>query len=304
MLNAIMNRLKDVGGRYVDPDSTRIDWLRVSPFLLLHAACLLVFWVGASWFAVLFAFVSYALRAMAVCAFYHRYFSHRTFKTNRFWQFLFAAAGASAVQRGPLWWASHHRNHHAYSDQPNDSHSPVQNGFLWSHMGWFMSKKYYHYDKKRIEDFAAFPELRWLDRLDMLVPISYFVLCFLIGHYCAVYYPELHTNGMQMLIWGGCISTIFLFHVTGAINSIAHKYGKRRYANKDESRNNWLLALFAFGEGWHNNHHHYPACVDQGFFWWEVDLTLYFILFMEKLGIVRDVKRVPDHVLNANLVNP
>lgn len=296
----IINRWVSAGRKTVS-DSEQIDWLRVSPFLLLHVSCVLVFWVGVSWIAIAVAVFLYSFRILSIGAFYHRYFSHRCFKTNRFWQFLFAVAGASALQRGPLWWVAHHRHHHAHTDKPDDPHSPIQNHFLWSHMGWFMSKKHYNYDENRVRDLAKFPELRFINQFDVLIPVLLGLSCFLLGHYLYAYHPNLHTNGFQLLVWGGLISTICVFHATVSINSVGHKFGRRRYATNDHSRNNWFLAILTFGEGWHNNHHHHPVSAAQGFFWWEVDLTYYFILLLEKLRIVKDVKKVPQHVLHVNL---
>src|SRR5689334_8477342 len=119
----------------------RIDWLRVIPFIGMHLACLGVFWVGVSPLAIAVAAALYALRMFALTGFYHRYFSHKAFKTSRAVQFLFALIGAACVQRGPLWWAAHHRNHHRHADTEADIHSPLHRGFLWSHMGWFLTPR-------------------------------------------------------------------------------------------------------------------------------------------------------------------
>lgn len=274
----------------------QIDWLRVTPFILMHVVCLAVFWVGFSWTALLIACVMYALRIFAIGGFYHRYFSHRTFETTRLAQFIFAILGASAVQRGPIWWAAHHRQHHVVSDQPEDAHSPVQHGFFWSHMGWFMSRQHFHANLERVKDWLKFPELRFLDRYDVLVPVLVAISLFILGQLLAVYAPGLNTNGWQLLIWGFFISTIAVFHATACINSLTHVFGKKRYPTKDESRNSWLLALLTFGEGWHNNHHYYPASTRQGFFWWEIDLTYYCLKLLSLLGIIWDLKPVPKHI--------
>ncbi|HLY70762.1 MAG TPA: acyl-CoA desaturase, partial [Puia sp.] len=251
----------------------KIDWLRALPFLLINLACLLVFWCGFSWVAFITAAVLYFVRLFSIGAFYHRYFSHKTYETNRFWQFIFALIAMSSAQRGPLWWASHHRQHHMVSDEKEDAHSPVQHGFWWSHVGWFLSKKYYHYNPDRVKDLARYKELVFLDRHDGLVPASLFIALGIFGWILQVFAPQLGTNPLQMLVWGFCISTIALFHTTVSINSLSHVIGKRRYITKDNSRNHFLLALLTMGEGWHNNHHHYPATARQGFFWWEIDMT-------------------------------
>lgn len=280
----------------------KIDWLRAIPFLLLNLGCLLVFYFGFSWVAFWTALALYVVRVFSIGAFYHRYFSHKTFQTNRFWQFIFAVLGNSSAQRSALWWASHHRQHHLVSDEPADAHSPVQHGFWWSHVGWFLSKKHYFYNPERIKDLIRYPELVFLDRYDCLVPALLFISLFITGYCLSVFAPQLGTNAGQMIVWGFCISTIALFHTTVSINSLSHVIGKKRFNTPDNSRNHLLLALLSMGEGWHNNHHHYPATARQGFVWWEIDMTYYLIKLLEKLGIVWDVRGLPKHVLEKNRV--
>ncbi|MBA3661267.1 MAG: acyl-CoA desaturase [Gammaproteobacteria bacterium] len=289
-----------------DPDlkkyPDRIDWLRSVPFILLNLSCLLVLWVGVSYVAVGVALALYFIRIFSIGAFYHRYFSHKTYQTNRFWQFVFACIAGSCVQRGPLWWAAHHRQHHMCADEPEDAHSPVQHGFWWSHMGWFMSKKYYNYNPERVRDLARFPELVFLDRFDAFIPALLFISLWAVGSFLHNFFPDLGTTGGQMIVWGFCISTIALFHTTVSINSLSHVFGKKRFKTKDNSRNNLFLALMTLGEGWHNNHHHYPAAARQGFMWWEIDITYYILKLFEKMGIIWDVRNVPKSVLEKNLV--
>ena len=284
-----------------DANPERIDWLRILPFIGLHLACLAVFWVGVSWVAVAVFLGSYLLRMFAITAFYHRYFSHRTFKTSRVVQFVFALIGASATQRGPLWWAAHHRHHHKVSDRPEDPHSP-RHGFLWSHMGWFLSRKHFDTDLKQIPDLARYPELRWLDRYDLAVPVAYAAALFGLGALLERLAPGLGTSGGQLLVWGYFISTVVLIHATLTINSLSHVWGKRRYNTRDDSRNNWFLALITLGEGWHNNHHHYPGSARQGFYWWEVDVSYYVLRAMSLVGLVSDLKPVPDGIRRARRI--
>ncbi|KAA2286171.1 acyl-CoA desaturase [Arenimonas fontis] len=281
-----------------DSDDDRIDWLRALPFVLMHLACLAVFWVGVSPVAVLAAVALYAIRMFALTGFYHRYFSHRSFRTSRAVQFLFAVIGAACVQRGPLWWAAHHRNHHRHADTPRDPHSPRQHGFLWSHMGWFLTPRAFRTDLARVPDWAAFPELRWLDRFDTVVPVLLAAGLYGLGAWLQRVAPGLGTDGPQMLVWGFFISTVALFHATVTINSLAHRFGSRRFDTRDDSRNNLWLALLTFGEGWHNNHHFFPGSARQGFRWWEPDLTWYLLRAMAALGLVRDLKPVPAWVLD------
>ena len=278
-------------------DGDRIDWLRAVPFFAMHLACLAVFWVGVSPVAVLVALALYALRMFAITGFYHRYFSHRTFRTSRVVQFLAALVGAASVQRGPLWWAAHHRNHHRHTETTLDPHSPRVHGFWRSHMGWFLTREGFRTDWSRIPDLAKYPELRWLDRYDTLVPVLLAVGLYGLGALLERVAPGLGTTGGQMLVWGFFVSTTVLFHATVTINSLAHRYGSRRFETGDDSRNNLWLALLTFGEGWHNNHHFFPGTARQGFRWWEIDLTWYGLRAMALFGLVRDLKPVPEWVL-------
>ena len=286
-------------GEDLRSDPRGIDWPRVVPFVLMHAACLGVIWVGWSWFAVAVAALLYAVRMFAITAFYHRYFAHRAFRASRGWQFAFAVLGASAVQRGPLWWAAHHRHHHAHSDKPGDAHSALQDGFLWSHMGWFLARENFATRGHLVRDLARYPELRWLDRYDVAVPAALFVALWALGAWLESAHPALGTGPWQLVVWGFCISTVVLFHATFVINSLAHRWGSRRYDIPDQSRNNPFLALLTFGEGWHNNHHRYPSAARQGFYWWEFDLSWYGLKLLAALGIVRDLRPVPRSVLEA-----
>ncbi|MEO6271162.1 MAG: acyl-CoA desaturase [Lautropia sp.] len=274
----------------------RIDWLRTVPFVAMHVACLAVIWVGVSPIAIAVAVALYAVRMFALTGFYHRYFAHRTFRTSRQLQFLFAVIGASSVQRGPLWWAAQHRHHHRYADTSQDPHSPARHGFLWSHMGWFLTPAGFRTDWKRIPDLARFKELRWLDRYDTLVPVLLGLGLFGMGALLEAYAPQYGTTGAQMLTWGFFVSTVVLFHATVTINSLAHRFGTRRFETRDDSRNNAWLALLTFGEGWHNNHHFYSGSARQGFRWWELDLTYYGLRLLAAVGLVHDLKPVPAWV--------
>ncbi len=278
-------------------DPREIDWPRVIPFLAIHASCLLVFVVGWSWTAVAFAAAYYVVRMFAITAGYHRLFSHRAFATSRPMQFAFALLGASAVQRGPLWWAAHHRVHHGHSDREGDVHSPVLESFFFSHVGWFLTRGNFRTRLEYVKDLARFPELRFLDRFDVLVPVLSIGVLYALGAGLAAWLPQLGTSGLQLAVWGFSISTVALYHGTFCINSVAHRIGSRRYATKDASRNNLLLSLITLGEGWHNNHHHYPSSARQGFFWWEVDVSYYVLRAMAAVGLVWDLRPVPARVL-------
>ncbi len=285
-------------------DTDRVDWLSVVPFVALHLACLAVWWVGFSPVAAQVALLLYLVRMFAITGFYHRYFAHRAFHASRAVQFVFAVVGASAVQRGPLWWASHHRHHHVHADDEEDAHSPHRHGFLHAHALWFLKGKNFATRHELVADFARYPELRFLDRFDSVVPLLLAAGLYGLGAWLAVAYPGLGTSGWQMLVWGFCISTVVLYHATFTVNSLAHSVGRRRYATRDRSRNNWWLAILTLGEGWHNNHHHFPGAARQGFFWWEIDLTYYGLRLLSVLGLVRDLRQVPESMLYARAALP
>ena len=278
-----------------------IDWFRVLPFILLHVAVFGIFFVGISWFVVGLALFMYFIRMFFVTAFYHRYFSHRSFKTSRLGQFAFAWLGCTAVQRGPLWWAAHHRKHHNHSDQSPDVHSPSMRGLVWSHMGWFLTRDNFETDESMVRDWRRYPELNFLNRFDWIPVVVTAIAIFLLGHFVGKIFPVTETGAWQAFFWGFVLSTIVLYHATYTINSLAHRYGKRRFNTGDDSRNNLLLAILTMGEGWHNNHHHYPVSVRQGFYWWELDLTWYLLLAMEKLNLIWDLRPVPRNILSKNL---
>lgn len=274
------------------------DLVRIIPFSLMHIGCLAVFLVGVSWIAVFVAMLVYFVRVFALTAFYHRYFSHRAFKTSRWFQFVGALVGNAAVQRGPIWWAAHHRDHHRHSDCGADVHSPHVHGFWWSHMCWFLCRENYELERRGLKDLWRFPELRFLDRFEFVSPIVLAISLFALGAGLEFWMPQLGTNGWQMFVWAFLVSTVLLYHVTYAINSLAHTLGTRRFPTGDQSRNNFWLALLTFGEGWHNNHHYFPSSARQGFYWWEVDITYYVLLVLSWMGIVWDLRPVPQRVLD------
>lgn len=288
------------GAENVRKSQKRMELDRAVPFAFLHLCCGLVFLSGASGAALVVCATSYFVRMFAITAFYHRYFSHRTFNTSRFAQFCFAFLGATAVQRGPLWWAAHHRDHHKFSDKSGDVHSPVQESFFWSHMGWILSSANMPTNYSRVPDFNRFPELRFINRFDWAPPVIYAVMLLEVGNYISVSYPSLHTSGFQFVVWGFFVSTVLLFHATASINSFAHKFGTQRFDTGDASRNNFVLAILTLGEGWHNNHHFYPGSVRQGLRWYEIDISYMILRVLEMLGVVRDLRSVPQNVLVAH----
>ncbi len=285
---------------YINAPDERVDWVKSIPFLLIHALALGSFYFGMKWSTVALCVGLYYVRMFFLTATYHRYFSHRSYKMGRVMQFLMALAATTTAQKGVLWWAAHHRHHHKFSDQPDDVHSPKR-GFWWSHVGWILCTKYDDTRFDLIKDFAKYPELRWLNKYHLVPPALLGVAVFVFG--------GLHTGGgwvgyeaWRALFGGFFLSTVLLWHGTFTINSLSHVFGRRRYVTTDTSRNSAILALITCGEGWHNNHHNYQSTANQGFFWWEIDLTYYVLKVMSWMGLVSDLRTPSKAVLKRNLI--
>ena len=268
----------------VDDEHDDIIYPSALPFVLIHLGCAAAIWSGITWQAIVICAALYWLRMFAIGAGYHRYFSHRSYSAGRAFQFILAVLAQSSAQKSILWWAAKHRHHHLHSDTSRDVHSPRHKGFIYSHVGWIFARRHDATDLVKVADFASFPELRWLHKFEVLPAVAIAVLCFLIA-------------GWSGLIVGFLWSTVLLYHATFCINSLAHVHGRKRYVTGDDSRNNWLLAFFTMGEGWHNNHHAYQSSVRQGFRWWEIDVTFYILKALSWLGIVWDLKTPTEQVM-------
>ena len=268
----------------VDDEHDDIIYPSALPFVLIHLGCAAAIWSGITWQAIVICAALYWLRMFAIGAGYHRYFSHRSYSAGRAFQFILAVLAQSSAQKSILWWAAKHRHHHLHSDTSRDVHSPRHKGFIYSHVGWIFARQHDKTDLVKVADFASFPELRWLHKFEVLPAVAIAVLCFLIA-------------GWSGLIVGFLWSTVLLYHATFCINSLAHVHGRKRYVTGDDSRNNWLLAFFTMGEGWHNNHHAYQSSVRQGFRWWEIDVTFYILKALSWLGIVWDLKTPTEQVM-------
>ena len=264
-------------------EHTDIMYPSAIPFVLVHLACVAALWTGVTYDALVLCFLLYWLRIFAIGAGYHRYFSHRAYRTSRAFQFALAVLSQSTAQKSVLWWASKHRHHHLHSDTETDVHSPRHKGFVYSHLGWIFSRKNDVADLVKVADFARYPELMWLHKHELVPPVVLALLSVLIA-------------GWSGLVVGFFWSTVLVYHATFCINSLAHVRGRRRYVTGDNSRNNWLLALFTMGEGWHNNHHAYQSSVRQGFRWWEIDATFYLLKALSWTGLVWDLKTPPAAV--------
>ncbi len=274
--------------RTLNASETRIDWLKSAPFIIIHLVPLGLFWTGARPIDWVVCIALYFARMFFITGAYHRYFAHRSYKMGRVMQFLMGWGGCMATQKGPLWWAAHHRVHHKMSDLPGDVHSP-KDGFWWSHVAWIMSNAHDETLFDKIKDMAKYPELRWLNRFYYVPPLVMALVCYLAG-------------GLSMMLCGAFLSTALLYHGTFAINSFAHIWGKRRFVTTDTSRNSLICALITMGEGWHNNHHYYQSSANMGFYWWEIDMTYYILKMLSWIGLVWDLRKPPAHVLTSNLV--
>lgn len=260
------------------------------PFFVLHAIAIVgVFFVPFAWKWVGLCVGMYYLRMFAITGGYHRYFSHRTYKTSRAFQFFMAFLAQSSAQKGAIWWAANHRHHHKFSDQVEDIHSPLHTGFWWSHVGWILSAEHEKTHWDLISDFKKYPELVWLNKYPHIPAVLLAVGLFAVG-------------GASALWWGFFMSTVLLWHGTFTINSLSHVFGSRRYTTTDTSRNNFWLALLTLGEGWHNNHHTYQSSTNQGFFWYEIDITYYILRGLSKVGIVWDLRKPPLELLEAKRI--
>ena len=285
-----------------DKKQFHMDWPRSIPFIGMHVGIISLCFVDFSLTALLFGIGFYCIRMLAITGFYHRYFAHRAFKTSRWFQFVGACVGAASVQRGPLWWAAHHRDHHLHSDTESDVHSPTISGFWFSHMGWFMTKEHFDLKEERIRDFSKYPELMFITKYDTVVPALFFALCLAIGWSWQFLVPAAEgvwalTIG-QMIAYSFFASTVVLYHATFCVNSLLHLWGTRPYKTADTSRNNALISIIVFGEGWHNNHHHFQSSARNGFRWWEFDPTFWALKMLSWVGIVWDLKEVPPHIVH------
>jgi stearoyl-CoA desaturase (delta-9 desaturase) len=264
-------------------------WLVSTPFFGVHVAAVVgVALLGWSWKGFALAMAFYYIRMFAVTGAYHRYFSHRTYRTSRWFQLVLAVFAQTSLQKGALWWAAHHRDHHKYSDTKQDPHSWREDGFWWSHVGWILSRKTEETDFKKISDLARFPELRWLNTYHLVPGVVFAFTTWLVG-------------GWFAFVWAFLVSTSLLWHGTFSINSFSHWWGRRRYTTTDDSRNSFIFAILCMGEGWHNNHHYYPRSVRQGFFWWEIDCTYYVLRALSAVGLIWDLHVPSQKVLEGNI---
>jgi stearoyl-CoA desaturase (delta-9 desaturase) len=258
--------------------------------IAVHVGALAVFLTGTTWQDWVLFPLMMLFRGYVTTIGYHRYFSHRAFKTSRPVQFLLACACCLNLQRGPLWWAAIHRHHHRHSDDDHDAHSPVRGSIFWSHCGWmFSTLEEPNWDSVR--DLRRFPELVWLERFWLLPPLLLAAVMYLVG-------------GWSMVCLDFCLTAAIAMQAAFTVNSLGHLIGWQRYQTNDSSRNSFLMGFVTLGDGWHNNHHHYPHSANHGFFRGEVDSSYNLIRLMAWLGLIWDVRKAPPHKVAAVAARP
>ena len=257
-----------------------LNWFIVAVLAPLHigaVAALFMFNWRAFASAVILMWVA---TGFGISLGYHRLHTHRSYKVPLALEYFFALCGTLTLEGGPIFWVATHRIHHQRSDQPGDPHSP-RDGAWWSHIGWILFGEAKHNNTKLMAKYA--PDLEkhkfyvWLNDYHWVPPVVLGVVLLALG-------------GLPMFLWGGCLRTVAGLHGTWAVNSITHMWGSRRFVTRDDSRNNWWVALVTFGEGWHNNHHAHPTSARHGLTWYEFDISWITIKVMRFFGIARGVK--------------
>ena len=262
-----------------------LNWTNVLFFGSFHILALLVAPWFFSWSAIGVAIVLHWLfGGIGICLGYHRMLSHRSFRAPKWVEYSIALMGALAIQGGPIFWVSGHRQHHIYTEDYDKDPYSADRGFWWSHIMWILRPEPTAFDPEHYGKYAADLRkqayYRWLDRNFLLLQVPLAGLLYIAG-------------GWSFVLYGIFVRSVFLWHSTWFVNSATHKWGYRTFAAQDDSRNLWWVALLTYGEGWHNNHHAFPQSAQTGWHWWEVDITWLTIQAMEKLGMVSKVKVLP-----------
>ena len=270
--------------------SLGLDWPVVLWIGFIHASAIAVPFFFSWQGLVAFVALTWLTGSLGVCMGYHRLLTHGSFTTYRPIRWMLAVLGGLSGEGSALTWVANHRKHHVYSDQEGDPHSP-RDGKWWSHMLWFMPNfgQRWHAEltDKYAPDIKKDPVMRVIHY--MFLP-SHFILGAILlftGYLFWGWYV-----GVSMLLWGLSLRMVYVLHVTWFVNSASHIWGYRNYETDDDSRNNWWVGLLAFGEGWHNNHHAHQRLASQGHRWWEIDMTYWVILLMEKVGLAWNVVKL------------
>ncbi len=258
------------------------NWPITIFMLVFHAGAVLALF-NFSWPALGVAvFMMWVAGSLGIGIGYHRLLTHRGFKVPKWLEYFLTVCGTLALEGGPIPWVATHRIHHAHTERDGDPHSPLD-GFWWSHMGWILNGHSVHREVEALSryatDLAKDRFYVWLSRWHFVTQIALAAALYLLG-------------GWEFILWGYFLRIVFSWHATWFVNSAAHVWGKRRFDTRDDSRNNWWVALLSFGEGWHNNHHAHPAAARHGLVWYEIDVNWYGIWVLKKLGLAKKVRLV------------
>ena len=260
----------------------KLNWSIITVLVVLHAAAIAAMFMF-SWKALLAsAFLYWIGNGLGISMGYHRLHTHRSYKLPQWLEYFLAICATFALEGGPIFWVATHRVHHQFSDKPGDPHSPRE-GVWWSHIGWMLVGESGHSNTTLLAKYA--PDLAkdrfyvWLNDYHWLFTVALVPVLFLIG-------------GLPLMFWGVGARIVFGLHATWAVNSVTHLWGGRRFETRDDSRNNWWVALLTFGEGWHNNHHAHPTSARHGLAWYELDISWLHITVLKWLGIAKSVRVV------------
>ncbi|HXW63031.1 MAG TPA: fatty acid desaturase [Candidatus Acidoferrales bacterium] len=258
---------------------TGINWITAIFMLLLHvgAFAALFFFTWKALFLAIFLY--WVGGSLGIGMGYHRLLTHRGYKTPQWVEYLLTTCAVLSLEGGPIFWVATHRIHHQYSDREGDPHSP-RDGKWWAHVGWILVGKSMHHDTKTLSRYV--PDLA-KDKFHVWITEFHYVPSIVLG------LALLILGGVPFLLWGVCFRTVIGLHATWLVNSATHVWGSRRFPTRDDSTNSWWVALFSFGEGWHNNHHAHPVSARHGLAWYEIDLNWYGIWFLSKLRLARDI---------------
>ena len=279
--------LKWPSGRSNVARANNINWAAAVWLVAIHVSAIFAPWTF-TWSALaIFVFMHWVCGGIGICLGYHRMLTHASFATQRWVKRAIAAIGCLAGEGPPMMWVANHRLHHARSDQEGDPHSPKE-GSWWSHAFWLAykvgGKDQNEYFRKWAPDLYQDRFIRMLDYA--FIPINLIASAlFTLAGYAIGGWPL----AISWLVWGVGMRMIFVLHSTWLVNSASHMWGYRNYETRDDSRNNWWVALITYGEGWHNNHHAHPRMAKHGHKWWEIDITFMTIRLMQSLGLAWDV---------------
>jgi fatty-acid desaturase len=256
-----------------------MNWSTTAVMVVLHAGALGALFFFSWRYAAIALLLWLMTGGLGISMGYHRLHTHRSYRVPLWMEYFFAVCGTMTLEGGPIFWVATHRIHHQKSDQPGDPHSP-HDGAFWSHMGWLLFGDVNHNNtrvmSKYAPDLARHPFYVWLNSYHWVPTVVLAGILAVIG-------------GLPLVLWGICLRIVVGYHCTWLVNSASHMWGYRRFATRDDSRNNWWVALMTFGEGWHNNHHAHPTSARHGLAWYEFDSTWILISVLKKLGIARSV---------------